>query len=193
MSAPPRPLRGRPLVILAMTGVGVVAGSLLLECTQKPESAPAPPPPKVVAPPTPVFEPPPPPPVQEEAPVPTPAPVAKAEPQKPGPRRLTGCDAECVGNATVDLQSALRAKAGQARSCYERALTHNSTLAGSALINVRVGPNGEPCSASVGQDTLGDAAVTNCVVQRFRTGKYPKPAGGCVDVAVPISFVPAQH
>lgn len=126
-------------------------------------------------------------------PAPTPAPVAKAEPQKPGARRLTACEGDCVGNATVDLQSALRAKAGQARSCYERALTHNSTLAGSALISVRVGPNGEPCSASVGQDTLGDAAVTNCVVQRFRTGKFPKPAGGCVDVAVPISFVPAQH
>jgi hypothetical protein len=182
-------------VILAVAGVAAVAGFLLYKGMQQPEAPPAPPPPpaKVAAPATPVFEPPPPPPVEVDSPAPTPAPVAKAEPPKPGARRLTGCDAECVGNATVDLQSALRAKAGQARSCYERALTHNSALAGSALINVRVGPNGEPCSASVGQDTLGDAAVTNCVVQRFRTGKFPKPAGGCVDVAVPISFVPAQH
>lgn len=182
-------------MILALAGVAVAAGFLLYKGMQQPAapSALPAPPAKVAAPPPPVFEPPPPPPVELELPAQAPAPVAKAEPPRPGARRLTGCDAECVGNATVDLQSALRAKAGQARSCYERALTRNSTLAGSALINVRVGPNGEPCSASVGQDTLGDAAVTNCVVQRFRSGKFPKPAGGCVDVAVPISFVPAQH
>jgi hypothetical protein len=183
-------------VMLAVAGVVAAAGFLLYKGMQQPDAPPAPPPAppaKVAAPPAQVFEPPPPPPVEVDLPAQTPAAVARAEPPRPAARRLTGCDAECVGNATVDLQSALRAKAGQARSCYERALTHNSTLAGAALINVRVGPNGEPCSASVGQDALGDAAVTNCVVQRFRTGKYPKPAGGCVDVAVPISFVPAQH
>jgi hypothetical protein len=90
------------------------------------------------------------------------------------------------------LQSVLRGKAGQARSCYERALTNNSSLSGSVVINVRVGPAGEACSASLGKDTLSDSVVTSCVLQRFRTGPYPKPSGGCVDAEVPINFVPRQ-
>jgi hypothetical protein len=43
------------------------------------------------------------------------------------------------------------------------------------------------------KDTLADPAVTNCVLQRFRSGKFPKPSGGCVDIALPINFVPAQR
>jgi hypothetical protein len=87
----------------------------------------------------------------------------------------------------------LGGKGGQARSCYERALTHNSSLTGKLVASVRVGPNGNVCTASASNDTLGDAAVTNCVLSRFRSGKFPKPIGGCVDVNVPLSFVPASR
>lgn len=91
---------------------------------------------------------------------------------------------------TVALQRTLRAKAGQARSCYNRALSNNdSELSGSLTVNVRVGPKGEACRVSIGSDTLGDSDVSRCVAQRFRSGDFPLPNGGCVDVAVPINFV----
>jgi hypothetical protein len=85
----------------------------------------------------------------------------------------------------------LRAKAGQARSCYEHALSNDSSLAGKLQVSLRVGADGAACSAAVANDTLGDAAVTSCALARFRGGKYPRPSGGCVDVSVPMNFKPA--
>jgi hypothetical protein len=180
-------------VIVALIAA-LAVGYFVWKAMQKPAPVPPPAPkPAAVAPPAPVLEPPPPPP--EEAPTPPPPPEeVKPEPAKVAePRRDSFCEGECTGTETSDLLSALRARAGQARSCYERALTHNSSLSGSVVLNVRVSPTGTACSASTGKDTLADPAVTNCVLQRFRSGKFPKPSGGCVDVALPINFVPAQR
>ena len=34
--------------------------------------------------------------------------------------------------------------------------------------------------------------VANCVVNYFRGQAFPTPKGGCVDVNIPINFVPRQ-
>jgi hypothetical protein len=175
-----------------LIAVALGGGLLVWRSTQqRPEPDPAPLAAKPAVPPPPLFEPPPPPPLEE--PTPEPPPEPKPEPEKPTARRDTACDGECNGTVTAELSSALHGKAGQARSCYERALSHNSSLSGKLVASIRVGPSGSICSASAGNDTLGDAAVTNCVLSRFRSGKFPKPTGGCVDVAVPINFVPASR
>jgi hypothetical protein len=192
LSTPPKKAqKGRSTLVVAVIAVGSIAGLIVWRSMAKPPEPPAPPPPPPQPAATqPAFEPPPPPPeVIPEPPPPEPAPV---EPAKPGPKRNAACDGECTGSATVELQQALGAKGGQARSCYERALTHNPSLAGNMVINVRIAPSGEACSASVGTDALGDPSVSNCIVQRFRSGKFPKPTGGCVDAAVPIRLVPGR-
>src|SRR5690606_35677936 len=148
-------------------------------------SAPPPPPPA----PTPMLEepPPPPPPVEE-------LPEAGAEEQpKTTVKRPTGgggCAGECTGTASANLRSALRAKAGQGRGCYERALRQNAMLQGRLVVTVRIGPGGQVCSARVSENALGDPSVAQCVLQSFRAGRYPAPEGGCVEVAVPMNFVP---
>jgi hypothetical protein len=195
-SLPPVPKKdsaGRRVAVIVGLAAALVVGFIAWKALQKaaPEPPPPPPEPAAVAPLAPVLEPPPPPP--EEVPAPPPE-EAKPEPAKPvGPRKDTFCEGECTGQETPELLSALRARAGQARSCYERALTHNSSLSGSVVLSLRVSPSGTACSASMAKDTLADPAVTNCVLQRFRSGKFPKPGGGCVDVALPINFVPAQR
>jgi len=142
----------------------------------------------------------PPPPRLEHAPPPPPPahaiPAEAAVPAGPAPssapvRRDPNCDDPCRGKETAELLSSLRAKAGQARSCYERALANNGALAGKLEVTLRVGANGAACSASVANDTLADAAVKSCALARFRGGRYPKPTGGCVDVSVPMNFMPA--
>lgn len=105
-------------------------------------------------------------------------------------RRDPSCADPCRGDETPELVSALRIKAGQARSCYERALSNDSSLAGKLEIAVRVGATGTACSASVASDTLGDAAVKSCALARFLGARYPKPGGGCLDISVPMNFMP---
>lgn len=154
----------------------------------KPAEPTAPPPPKVAEK-KPVFdEPPPPPPPVEE--------IKDAEPEKEAPKKIakgggapTACSDPCKGTATAQLQSALGAKGGQARGCYERALRLNPTLEGRLMLSARVGAQGQMCSANVTQNSLGDPGVASCITQMFRSGKFPAPAGGCVDVNVPLNFV----
>jgi outer membrane biosynthesis protein TonB len=101
-----------------------------------------------------------------------------------------GCAGECTGTAPAALQGALRAKAGAARGCYERALRQNAMLQGKLMVAVRVGPQGQICSANVVNDSLGDPGVASCVLGMIRSSSVPPPNGGCVDVQVPMNFVP---
>jgi hypothetical protein len=199
----------RVWVALGVLIAAVVIGGVVWKLSSRPSAAeqtaePKPEAPRVEARPAPAPaapEPPPPPPPEDEPPPPPAASAAApakpllfdghAPPKAPTPRRDPNCDSPCNGRETPELTSALGAKARQARSCYERALSNNTALAGKIEVGVRVSPTGAACSAVAGKDTLGDAAVSGCVLSRFRSGKYPKPTGGCVDLSVPINFKPA--
>lgn len=129
--------------------------------------------------------PPPPPPEEEEPPLKT-----EVAPPKTGTAKTpTGCASPCNGAETAALLSALSAKAGQARTCYNRALRVNAGLEGKIRMAVRVSPSGGVCSASVAEDSLHDAGVSSCVAQMFRNASFPAPQSGCVDVNIPINFV----
>jgi outer membrane biosynthesis protein TonB len=211
-SLPPKvPTKSLTAVWVALAGLiaALVIGGVLWKVSSKPapEQTAEPKPEahaaEVKPAPAPVAPEPPPPPPPEEAPPPPPAASAAPAPSKPllfDPRaplraptakRDPNCDSPCNGRETPELTSALGAKARQARSCYERALSNNTALTGKIEVGVRVSPMGTACSAVAGKDTLGDSAVSNCVLSRFRSGKYPKPTGGCVDLYVPINFKPA--
>ena len=130
--------------------------------------------------------PPPPPPVEEPEPEPE---VAVAQPGTAPPKGPSGCSAPCNGEMSPAIEATLRARAGQARTCYNRALRVNSMLEGKMSVAVRISSGGGVCSASVQSDTLGDPATAACVAEKFRAGGYPAPTGGCVDTAVPLNFV----
>ncbi len=129
--------------------------------------------------------PPPPPPEEEEPPLKT----EVATPKTGTAKTPTGCASPCKGTETAALLSALSAKAGQARTCYNRALRVNAGLEGKIRMAVRVSPSGGVCSASVAEDSLHDAGVSSCVAQMFRSASFPAPQSGCVDVNIPINFV----
>jgi hypothetical protein len=115
------------------------------------------------------------------------APVKKARVASSGP---PSCSATCKGDVPAALRGALAGAAGSVRGCYERALRQNQMLQGKLVVAVKVGAQGNPCGASLASDTLGDGAVASCVLQKFRSGMFPAPIGGCADVQVPISFMP---
>lgn len=140
-----------------------------------------------------------PPPQFDEAPPPPPPiePDAGKKDDAPAKKRLVasapgagGCAAVCKGDAPAGLRSELGGAASSVRGCYERALRQNAMLQGKLVVSVKVGPQGSTCSAALTSDTLGDPGVSTCVLQQFRTRKFSAPVGGCVDVNVPISFMP---
>ncbi|MGH7434652.1 MAG: AgmX/PglI C-terminal domain-containing protein [Polyangiaceae bacterium] len=127
--------------------------------------------------------------------IPPPPPEEKPEPKPTGPRIVyvnanAGCDGKCSGKLSAELNGALTVRGQQARRCYNQALAQDSTLKGHVQIGVRVGPGGNVCSANVTGNDMGTASVGNCAANIFRQAALPAPQGGCVDVSVPLSFVP---
>lgn len=116
--------------------------------------------------------------------------VSTAKTTKPsGP---AGCSSPCNGSAPGNLQAALATRGGMARTCYNTALRRDPTIQGKMTVAVRLNPQGAVCSAAVTSNTSGDAALAACVGAKFRSAKFPAPAGGCVDVAVPLNFTSKQ-
>jgi hypothetical protein len=128
--------------------------------------------------------------------VPLPPPVEE-KPEAGPSRRIAyvptggGCEGKCSGTAPPELGAALQVRAGQARRCYNQALSTDSSLRGHVTIAVRVGPGGNVCSANVATNDMGSPSVANCAANIFRMGgALPSPSGGCVDANIPLSFVP---
>jgi hypothetical protein len=102
------------------------------------------------------------------------------------------CGAKCTGKSNNAMEAAVNARAGSMRPCYERALRVNAALQGKMTVNVRIDSQGNVCSTGISQDAIHSTEVANCVMGMFRSAKFPPPSGGCVDVNVPLSFVPRE-
>ena len=102
-----------------------------------------------------------------------------------------GCEAKCTGASTDQLEQALQIRGTQARRCYNQALAQDSSLKGHVTITVKVASNGALCSANVTSNDMGSASVANCAANIFRSSAgYPAPRGGCIELGVPLAFVP---
>jgi hypothetical protein len=191
-SAPPPRSSGGGIYIAAVVVLLLGIGALIFwKLKGGNETAATPPlPPPAVTNPTTLAEPPPPP----------PPPIEEVAAPDGGVRAATtrtgggACAApRCTGTTNSAIETALSARAGAARPCYERALRVNSALQGKLTVNVRVDPQGNVCSASVLEDAIHSVEVSNCVMGMFRSAKFPPPTGGgCIDAKVPLSFVPRE-
>jgi hypothetical protein len=196
MSPSSRPPSGVPasggnakyaIVAVALV-LGIVAVIGLRSCPNR-SNAPAPVATATVAPPA---EPPPNPKLED---IPPPPPVEeKPEAGPSGPRVIYvpagGCEGKCNGAAPPELEQALQVRGMQARRCYNQALAQDSSLKGRVKIDMRIGPSGNVCSASIASNDMGSPAVANCAANILRSNTYPSPHGGCVELVVPLSFVP---
>jgi hypothetical protein len=200
-SRPPSPPSSRPpaglpdsgnakYAIAAVVLVGAAAGLFAWRsCSSRTEAvAPAPPLPSASASAAPsanakLEDIPPPPPPEEKA-------------SATGPRIVYvqangGCDGKCTGTSPPELGPALQVHARQARRCYEQALSQDSSLKGRVSINVKIGPAGNVCSATVASNDMASPSVANCAANVFRSSSgYPSPRGGCIEATVPLNFQP---
>lgn len=191
-TTPPPPKSGGSgsIIIAAVLMLLLIGGLIFWKVTGSAE-----PPPKQDPPPVATTESAP---VLDNVPPPPPPPPEEPDAGKPDEKKVvkaTGpnpCSKECTGTATGALTSALSGRAAQSRSCYEKALSSNATLAGTLTVGVKVGPGGQVCSARVVADGLHDPGVSNCVVARFQSATFPAPQGGCAEVNVPLRFMPKK-
>jgi len=187
---PPIPKSGGngPFILAAVVMLLLMGGLIFWKMKssgEAPKAQEAPPPPTQNVP-TLDEAPPPPPPIASDS--------AAPDSTKPAAKKLvssgTGPCGPCNGDATPAIVSALHAKGAQARSCYEHALRQNSMLAGRMSIQVTINQQGQVCSSNVASNELGDPGVANCVLSMMRSGSFPAPPKGCVQVAVPLNFTP---
>ena len=187
---------GAPYVIGILV-LGVLAGGLV--CWKSKQSSPttttqsatavqsvAPPPPQL-----PQFAPPPPPKIEEEVDA-GPAPSAKATGQAAAPGGAGPCGKCTEGQTSPALNTALRSRVQSTQSCYNRALQHNSEVAGSMTVSVQVGSTGAVCGASIVNDSVHSNEVSSFVLGRIRGQSFPPPTSGCVTLNIPIAFATKQ-
>lgn len=185
-----------PFILAAIAMLLLMAGLIVWKLSSSGSSAE--PQPAVVASATPapeaplLEEPPPPPPPLEE---PEDAGVKTAKSEKKsvaGAPASGGCAGVCTGTEGAGFRGQLAGVARRAHGCYERALRNNEMLQGRMMVKVRVGPNGQVCSANVASNQTGDASLSTCVQQMFRSAQFASPQNGCVEAEVPLNFVPKQ-
>jgi len=176
-------------IVLALLLLGIIGGIVALKTCQKPPEPVVIVPPDAGPPPKPSQT------IDDDIPPPPPVEDASADAGKKTTVIFTGnqCDVKkCGGSTNSEVEAALSFRAKQAHRCYDNALSQDPTLRGKVSIAVRIGSNGQACSAGVASNELSSASVANCVVNNFRGQAFPSPRGGCVDVNIPINFVPRQ-
>lgn len=97
----------------------------------------------------------------------------------------TGGDGE-LDPATLAL--VIRRRQAAIRSCYERGLREDPSLAGEIVCSMTVSPTGRTSDVTIVSDTLGHPAVGACVVAVLHSVVAPAPEGGSVTCTVPFRF-----
>lgn len=104
---------------------------------------------------------------------------------------VNDCEANvCVGSASAGLIEAIRGRAAEARSCYEKSLSKTPTLAGRMLLNLRIAHDGASCRFEVALNELSESSTLVPCLRAVLETHYPRPAGGCVELNLPLKFVP---
>jgi TonB family protein len=101
---------------------------------------------------------------------------------------------EAFGTGTLDenaIAKEVGRRKGAVQSCYEKQLKKNPKLSGKVKIQFTIQESGRVDEAHVIEDSTGDGAVGECIVENIKRWRFPKPDGGSVTVAFPFVFTPA--
>lgn len=74
--------------------------------------------------------------------------------------------------------------------CYDEGRRASPKLQGKVTVKFEIDPNGIVTKSADARSDLPDAVVVQCVVDAYRTLRFPKPDGGVVTVYFPLIFNP---
>jgi TonB family protein len=85
----------------------------------------------------------------------------------------------------------IKTRIGAIRSCYERELKRNPTLAGKVTIQFTIEERGNVSGVKVSENSTGDDEVGQCVSRAIGAFRFnPGPEGGSVMFSYPFVFAP---
>lgn len=102
---------------------------------------------------------------------------------------LTGCGG--IGNAQVELRSAIDAKQSTLDDCYASALKRDATIRGDVTMWLHVSKdNGTVSKIEIGQSAINDVELLRCVERTIVGTKLPKAPGANMKVEYRIQMSP---
>jgi hypothetical protein len=87
-----------------------------------------------------------------------------------------------------EVAKVIHSHMNEIRYCYESAILKDPNLAGKLLVDFRINAGGVVPNAGVSEATLKDQVVTQCLLGKLKSWKFPQPRGG-VMVAVSYPFI----
>lgn len=89
------------------------------------------------------------------------------------------------------ISSVIRENSVHFKLCYEAGLVKRPSMKGRIIVSFAIQTDGSVAEAKIASSSLLDQAVEDCILQRFRSFRFPKPAqGGVVRVNYPLTFHP---
>jgi hypothetical protein len=87
-----------------------------------------------------------------------------------------------------DVRRVVDQHIGEIQFCYEKQLTKQAGIAGRVLVEWTVKPDGSVSMSRAAEATLSSPAAVQCMLDRVKTWKFPRPQGGSVTVRYPFVF-----
>jgi len=75
------------------------------------------------------------------------------------------------------------------RTCYNRGLQSDPSMAGKVIVSAKIAPNGEVASADSSQNTGLSTDVVQCILRRVRTATFETQGPIGSTIQIPITFV----
>ncbi len=109
--------------------------------------------------------------------------------RKPVVRTTTG---EFKGVLDKELiRRVVRAHINEVRGCYDQGLARDPNLRGRVEVQFAIGPTGAVSTSVVGESSLPDSAVAQCIAKAVRRWRFPTAAlGGSALVTYPFTLSP---
>jgi hypothetical protein len=92
------------------------------------------------------------------------------------------------GLTKEEVARVIHSHMNEIRYCYESGILKDPTIAGKLLVDFKINATGLVPNAGVLEASLKDSQVTQCLLGKLKTWKFPHPRGGVV-VAVTYPFI----
>lgn len=102
---------------------------------------------------------------------------------------------EAFGTGTLDtnkIADTVRKRIGAVKACYEKELKKNPKLEGKIVVQFTINEGGRVEDTTIKSDSIGEAAVGECIMGAIKKWPFARPEGGSVTVAFPFIFAPSN-